>query len=123
MQTDSSAPDLKPLQETLKRCSPETIEAACAFRRTGDATHLPVVVDGVVRRYVENDRRMKLDQPTDDLRLIEDLGLDSLTLMEIVLLTEDAFGISVSNEELVQLRTLGDVRRFVVAKAAPKPGA
>src|ERR1035441_6324389 len=72
------------LREALKRCSPSTFEAAVQFRKTGNADHMPAVVIGVIERFVEPDLRAKLKDADDDLRLIEDLGIDSLTMMEIV---------------------------------------
>src|ERR1700761_5015181 len=77
------------LRESLKRCSPSTFEAAVAFRKTGNPEHVPAVVIGVIERYVEPDLRIKLKDADDDIRLIEDLGIDSLTMMEIVLLVEE----------------------------------
>ena len=117
-----SADDLTQLRDALKRCSPATFAAACEFRRTGRVEYLTSIVTGVIERYVERELRVKLVQPEDDLRLVEDLGIDSLTMMEIVLLTEDVIRISVSNEELTQLRTLGDVRRFIVKQTVNPTG-
>src|SRR5690348_12477341 len=104
------ADELATLQEALKRCSPATFAAACEFRRTRNLDQLTTVIVGVIERYVERDARPKLRDAPDHLRLAEDLGIDSLTMMEIVLLAEDVLRISVSNEELCQLRTLGQVR-------------
>ncbi len=113
--------ELVRLREALKRCSPATFDAACQFRRTGQARYLTTVIVGVIERYVEREFRAKLQEPDDRLQLVEDLGIDSLTMMEIVLLAEDVLQISVSNEELTQLRTLGDVRQFIAAKATRPP--
>jgi acyl carrier protein len=113
------------LREALKRCSPSTFEAAFQFRRTGNPEHLPAVVIGVIERFVEPDLRMKLKDADDDLRLIEDLGVDSLTMMEIVILVEDVLQMSINNDELRNLRTVGDVKTFIDCKARglalPKP--
>lgn len=111
-----SAEDEANLRESLKRCSPSTFEAACQFRKTGNLQHLPVIVSGVIERYVENNLRPKLKEPSDNLRLAEDLGIDSLTMMEIVMLAEDALQITINNEELRGLRTLGEVRQFLQGK-------
>jgi acyl carrier protein len=111
------------LREALKRCSPSTYYAAYQFRLTGDLARLPAVVVGVIERYVEPDLRGKLKDPNEGLRLAEDLAIDSLTLMEIVLLAEEVLQISISTEELRLLRTLGEVQRFVVAKVRELPGA
>jgi 3-hydroxyacyl-[acyl-carrier-protein] dehydratase len=113
------------LREALKRCSPSTFEAAVQFRRTGNAEHVPAVVIGVIERFVEPDLRMKLKDADDDLRLIEDLGIDSLTMMEIVILVEDVLQMTINNDELRNLRTVGDVKTFIDCKIRglplPKP--
>jgi 3-hydroxyacyl-[acyl-carrier-protein] dehydratase len=113
------------LRETLKRCSPSTFEAALQFRKTGNAEHVPAVVIGIVERFVEPDLRMKLKDADDDLRLIEDLGIDSLTMMEIVILVEEVLSMSIHNDELRNLRTVGDVKVFIDCKIRglplPKP--
>ena len=113
-----SEPDeIERLRESLKRCSPATFEAACEFRRTRHPEFLSPVIIGVIERYVERELRPKLQSNSDGLRLVEDLGIDSLTMIEIVVLAEDVIGISINSEELTQLRTLGDVRKFVAEKA------
>lgn len=112
--------EIAQLQAALKRCSPATFEAACQFRRTGNVAHLRTVVRGVIERYVERELRPKVASGDASLRLIEDLGVDSLTMMEIVVLTEDVLHISVTNEELVHLRTLGDIDAFIAAKVTAR---
>jgi 3-hydroxyacyl-[acyl-carrier-protein] dehydratase len=113
------------LRETLKRCSASTYEAACQYRKTGNTEHLPAVVLGIIERYVEPDLRAKLKDPDDDLRIIDDLGVDSLTMMEIVMLVEEVLQMSINNEELQNLRTLGDLKVFIDCKVRglpqPKP--
>jgi 3-hydroxyacyl-[acyl-carrier-protein] dehydratase len=113
------------LREALKRCSPSTFEAAVQFRKTGNAEHVPAVVIGVIERFVEPDLRVKLKDADDDLRLIEDLGIDSLTMMEIVILVEDVLQMTINNDELRNLRTVGDVKTFIDCKIRglplPKP--
>jgi acyl carrier protein len=106
------------LREALKRCSPCTYYAAYQFRLTGDPARLPAIVVGVIERYVEPALRAKLREPSDGLRLAEDLAIDSLTLMEIVLLAEEVLPLSIANEELRHLRTLGEVQRFVAEKVS-----
>lgn len=109
------------LQASLKRCSPATFDSACAFLRTGDRAHLPPLIRGILERYVERSLRPRLATPSDDLRLNEDLGLDSLTMMEVVILAEDVLGISIANDELARLRTLGDIHAFIDTKIRAAP--
>jgi 3-hydroxyacyl-[acyl-carrier-protein] dehydratase len=113
------------LREALKRCSPSTFEAAVQFRKTGNPEHVPAVVIGVIERFIEPDLRQKLRDADDDLRVIEDLGVDSLTMMEIVILVEDVLQLSINNDELRNLRTIGDIKTFIDCKIRglplPKP--
>ncbi len=109
------------LRESLKRCSPSTFESAVQFRKTGNPEHVPAIVIGVIERFVEPDLRVKLKDADDDLRLIEDLGIDSLTMMEIVILVEDVLQMSINNDELRNLRTVGDVKTFIDCKIRGLP--
>lgn len=114
------------LRETLKRCSPATYYAACKFRQTASPEDLRVLVTGVIERFVDRSNRAAIAAGGDALRLREDLGLDSLTMMEIVMLAEEVLPLTVANEELMQLHTLGDVQTFIARKvtagrSAPRP--
>jgi 3-hydroxyacyl-[acyl-carrier-protein] dehydratase len=109
------------LREALKRCSPATIEAACRFHRDGNPDHLPTLIAGIIERFVEPGLRGRLRAAKDELILAEDLGIDSLTFMEIVLLTEEVLPVAITTDELRPLRTLGDVNRFIAEKLAGRP--
>lgn len=106
------------IRDALKRCSPSTREAACAFRRTRSPDHLPAIIHGLLEHYVERDARAKLKRADDGLRLVEDLAIDSLTMLEIVFLAEDVLQITIDNEEMRPFRTVGDVKTFIVSKLA-----
>src|SRR5256885_1105938 len=62
------------LLRSLERCSIPTWEAACQFRKTGNTEHLPAIVVGIIERYTARDLRPMLKNPSDSLRLVEDLG-------------------------------------------------
>ncbi len=106
--------------EALKRCSASTREAACEFRRTGSPECLPAIVVGLIEHYVQKDARAKLSRSPDNLRLVEDLAIDSLTMLEIVFTAEDILQISIDNEELRPFRTVGDIKGFIAAKIQPR---
>jgi len=115
-----TADDAK-LREALKRCSPATYAAAHRYRTTGDTSQLSAIVLGVVERYIERDLRPKLRHPAADLLLADDLGIDSLTMMEIVMLAEEVLQITITSEELIRLRTLADAQQFIAAKVRGDP--
>lgn len=112
------------LRESLRRCAPECIEAAVTYRRTGDAATVGTVVMGILTRFLEPDQRAKLQGDCDSLRLMDDLGVDSLTMVEVVMLVEETLVMKMDNEDLRDLRTIGDVKAYVDAKVRglPVPG-
>lgn len=106
------------LRDSLKRCSPSTIEKAVEFRKTGNPDLVGDVVIGIIERFVEPDKRSVLVNPPDSLVILEGLGLDSLTMVEIVLAVEEAVGTTIGDEEIQKLRTLGDIKEFIKSKVS-----
>lgn len=116
-----SPEDEAQIRDSLKRCSSECIEAAVAFRRSGDAALVSTVVIGILARFLEPEQRPKLQGECDHLRLMDDLGVDSLTMVEVVMLVEETLSMKIENEDLRDLRTIGDIRAYVDAKARGLP--
>jgi 3-hydroxyacyl-[acyl-carrier-protein] dehydratase len=110
------------LQTALRRCSAETLENALAWQKDHDPSRLPIIIAGIIRRFVDPDKRPLLDaSDAASLRLVDDLGIDSLTMIEIVVLMEDITGFSIANEELKDLRTLADIHSFIAKKQRQNP--
>ncbi len=53
---------------------------------------------------------------TLESEVIKDLGADSLDIVEMLMGLEEEFGIEVSEEEAVNLRTVGDIVAIIDAK-------
>jgi acyl carrier protein len=53
---------------------------------------------------------------TDETNFIKDIGLDSLAIAEFVFFFEDVFSIRISNEELSEMRSLGELKSFLKEK-------
>ena len=105
------------MRQLLRHCSPCTYYAAYQLRLTGDIERVPTFVVGLLRSQVATDLQSKLEPYDGALRLWEDLGVDSLTLIEIGILAEDALQISVSDDERRGLRTVDDFVALVARKA------
>ena len=50
--------------------------------------------------------------------IIDDLGADSLAIVELVLKLEETFGISIPEEETEKIRTVGNVIEYISKHAA-----
>jgi acyl carrier protein len=108
--------DIVNLRTALKRCSADTIDAAIRYRTMGDADAVPAIVYGIIERHLAPENSRPLAQAGDQTQLVEDLGIDSLTLLEIVLSIEETLNITIENEELREIRTLGEVKYFITRK-------
>jgi acyl carrier protein len=49
----------------------------------------------------------------EDATFIDDLGADSLDLVELVMALEESFGISIPDEEVENIRTVGDAVKYI----------
>ncbi len=52
---------------------------------------------------------------------LDTLGIDSLSFIEFMFKVEEEFGVSVSDQDLKGIKTLGDLERHVAAALAAKP--
>ena len=51
-----------------------------------------------------------------DTNIVEDLGADSLEIVDMLMAIEENFGITVSDEEALTLKTVKDVADFIEEK-------
>ena len=58
------------------------------------------------------------DKVTPEASLTEDLQADSLDAVELNMAFEDKFGVSIADEDLVNLKTVGDIFDYLAARAA-----
>ena len=59
--------------------------------------------------------QLKVDPETikPDSRLMEDLKADSANIMVMIMDLEDRFGITVEDDQIMKLRTVGDVVNYI----------
>lgn len=109
----------------LSRYPAEARDAYERFRATGDNEALRLVVFAAVRDFMPKRNLGAQIELRDEMRLMEDLGYDSLAVAETVFFFEDLFKVRIENTELMSVRTIGELREFVVRKmsATPKPAA
>ena len=55
---------------------------------------------------------------TPEAVFVDDLGADSLDLVELIMAMEEEFGTEIADEEAEKLRTVQDVINFIKARAS-----
>lgn len=53
------------------------------------------------------------DQVTPEAKFVEDLGADSLDVVEMIMALEQEFDISISDDEAEKLQSVGDVVNYI----------
>ena len=57
----------------------------------------------------------KKEQITLKSRLVEDLGADSLDVVELIMSFEDEFGVTLPDEDVAKLKTIEDIVNYIKA--------
>ncbi|MBB5851665.1 acyl carrier protein [Amycolatopsis umgeniensis] len=57
------------------------------------------------------------DDVTADKSFVDDLDIDSLSMVEIAVQAEDKFGVKIPDDELANLKTVGDAVNYVSANS------
>ena len=113
----SPTPALDPAEKI--RHLPEAAQAAFReFRAKGDPAALDPLIFAILEAYVPRKPPRPFAEYPGGTLLMDELGFDSLAITEVVFFTEDLFGISIANEEIMKVRTLDDLRSFVRSKVA-----
>lgn len=108
---------MQAIRRSFKRCREGTADAIIDLQRTGNLELIPTIVRGIVWRYVHEDMRPIVDQATAETPLAS-IGIDSLTMMEIVLDVQDALDLVIEDADLKHMQTIGDVIGFLQRRYA-----
>jgi acyl carrier protein len=66
-----------------------------------------------IRSIVADQLGIDRGEVTPDASILDDLGADSLDVVELVMAIEDEFNIEVPDEDVERMRTIGDMERYV----------
>jgi acyl carrier protein len=66
-----------------------------------------------VKKMILNELKVEESKITLEARLQEDLGADSLDAVELIMNIEDEFDISISDEAAQNLKTVGDLVKYI----------
>jgi len=66
-------------------------------------------IESVIASHLDID----ISQVTDDAHLINDLGADSLHVVELILAFENEYDIEIPDEDTEQLDTVGKIKQYI----------
>lgn len=119
----SSAP-VDPLERAralLKGYPAGTAEAAAEFARERSPEALRKTLAGVLRFHqpppVGQAPRLNPAEAPGDTKLVADLGIDSLAMVEMTFLMQDLWGVTFTDDELRAITTLDDLHKAILGKA------
>jgi acyl carrier protein len=114
------SPDHNP---ALARFPAKILEAYERYRTQGDDGAVQEVVMAAVIDY-RPAGAAPVPQVGDETLLVEDLAYDSVSVAELIFFLEDIFDLTISNEDILAVRTIGALRAIVTRKLGEKrPGA
>ena len=72
-------------------------------------------VDKRVKEIVAEQLGRDVNEVTNEASFIDDLGADSLDIVELVMAMEDEFGIEIPDEDAEKIKTVKDVVEYIKA--------
>lgn len=66
-----------------------------------------------IREILADQLDANADEMTMDTRIAEDLGADSLDVVEMLMSVEDEFGIEIPDDAIEDLKTIGNVVEYI----------
>ena len=70
-------------------------------------------IEDRVREIICEQLGVSADEVTPQASFIEDLGADSLDLVELVMALEEEYGMEISDEDAEKIRTVQDVLEYI----------
>jgi acyl carrier protein len=74
---------------------------------------MPSEVEAKVKEIVCEQLGVSEDEVSPNASFIEDLGADSLDIVELVMALEEEYDLEISDEEAEKIRTVGDVVAYI----------
>ena len=66
-----------------------------------------------VKAIIAEQLNIDADKITMESSIIEDLGADSLDVVELVMVLEENFGVEIPDDEAEKINTIGDIVNYI----------
>ena len=71
-----------------------------------------------VKKILCDQLDLEEEQVTEEAEVIEDLGSDSLDIVDLVMTLEEEFDTEIPDEDIENLKTVGDIVKYIEDHAA-----
>ncbi len=78
----------------------------------------PEEISERVKAIIVEQLGVSLEEVTPQASFIEDLGADSLDIVELIMALEEEYDMEIPDEEAEKIQTVDDVTKYIQAKAA-----
>mgnify|MGYP006113282833 FL=1 len=67
----------------------------------------------MIRKIIAENLRIDQDSMSQDSNFVNDLGADSLTIVELIMALEEEFEIEIPDEDAETLMTVGQLEKYI----------
>ena len=78
---------------------------------------MTVAVEERVKTIICDQLSVEKEKVTPTASFIDDLGADSLDIVELVMTMEEEFDLDIPDEDAEKMKTVGDVVKYITSKA------
>ncbi len=76
-----------------------------------------MALEDKIKEIIVDQLNVDADEVTNEASFMEDLGADSLDIVELIMALEEEFNMDVPDEEAEKLKTVGDAINFIKTHA------
>ena len=69
-----------------------------------------------VKQLIAEQLNKSIEEVTDEKEVVKDLGADSLDVVEMLMSLEEEFGVTVPEEDAVNIKTVSDIVNLIEEK-------
>jgi acyl carrier protein len=70
-------------------------------------------IAGIIKKFLIEEFEIEEDKITPSAHLKDDLGLESLDFVDIAVIVQKEFGLTLKGEEMTAIRTLDDLHGYI----------
>ncbi len=75
-----------------------------------------MAIEERIKEIIADQLGVETEKITPEAKFVEDLGADSLDIVELIMAFEEEFGIEIPDEDAEKIQTVGDVINYLKEK-------